>query len=61
MRTFFIAATVVLSASLAIAQEPAPRAADGHPDLSGVWWPGSDLRIQPLNPSRDALIQSDML
>ena len=22
---------------------PAPRLSDGHPDLSGVWWPGRDL------------------
>ena len=25
------------------AAEPAPRAADGHPDLAGVWWTGGDV------------------
>src|SRR5262245_53096729 len=26
----------------------APWTADGHPDLSGVWWPGQDVPVQTL-------------
>jgi hypothetical protein len=49
--TLLLSACAVLTASMAIAQEAAPRMPDGHPDLSGVWWPGSDLRVPPLNPA----------
>ena len=31
------------SAAAAKKSEPAPRMPDGHPDLSGVWWPGHDI------------------
>ena len=30
-------------AAAAKKSEPAPRMPDGHPDLSGVWWPGHDI------------------
>jgi hypothetical protein len=33
---------------------PAPRAPDGRPDLSGVWWPGRDLQVAPLRPTPPA-------
>jgi hypothetical protein len=48
-RLILVFATVAAWASVATAQDngdalpkggPAPRAADGHPDLSGVWFPG---------------------
>jgi hypothetical protein len=40
--------------SATAAAAPAPRTPDGHPDLSGVWWPGSDLRVPPLNAAPPA-------
>jgi hypothetical protein len=51
MKTTLLFAVLVLTASATMAQDAVPRMPDGHPDLSGVWWPGSDLRVPPLNPT----------
>lgn len=39
-------ATAVSSESAGV-----PRTPDGHPDLSGVWWPGTDVPLRPLRDS----------
>jgi hypothetical protein len=53
-KSLLLAALVVFTASAATAQTPAPRMPDGHPDLSGVWWPGNDLPVAPLSPAAGA-------
>jgi hypothetical protein len=48
---FALAIPATLSAQAA---EPAPKMADGHPDLSGVWWTGGDVGGRGYNTSRGA-------
>lgn len=40
------------------AAKPAPRMADGHPDLSGVWWGGGDVGNLPRGGPRVPLFSS---
>jgi len=40
------------AAAPAVPAEPAPKMADGHPDLSGVWWTGGDVGGRGYNTSR---------
>jgi hypothetical protein len=37
---------------------PVPRAADGHPDLSGVWWPGRDVPVQTLRVGTSRVVSA---
>src|SRR5436190_23894956 len=53
----FSAAMAAVRTSAQNSSNAVPRAADGHPDLSGVWWRNGDLTVQPLTgaaPARGA-------
>jgi hypothetical protein len=53
MRYLLLALVLAIPATLsAQAPEPAPKLADGHPDLSGVWWTGGDVGGRGYNSSR---------
>src|SRR5213595_1042206 len=43
MNSATIAAQTSAPATASASSKPIPRTADGHPDMTGVWWPGHDL------------------
>ena len=45
-----MAAPVVAQNDASSKPGPAPRMADGHPDLSGVWWGGADIGARGSRP-----------
>jgi hypothetical protein len=45
-------AAAAANANPAPSAEPAPKMADGHPDLSGVWWTGGDVGGRGYGSSR---------
>jgi len=45
-----MAAPVVAQNDASPKPGPAPRMADGHPDLSGVWWGGADIGARGSRP-----------
>lgn len=45
------AGTTARLAAQAASPAPVPRTADGHPDLSGVWWPGADIGGRNATPA----------
>ena len=58
MAGFTPAAAQATASQTTAAPGPAPRTADGHPDLSGVWWPGRDLPVRPLgNPGQSVTVR----
>src|ERR1700728_465339 len=51
---WYAAAPARLAAQSGASQAPVPRMANGHPDLSGVWWRGSDVGGRPAAPAGGA-------
>lgn len=51
---WYAAAPARLAGQSGASQTRVPRLADGHPDLSGVWWRGADVGGRPAAPAGGA-------